>query len=160
MAARASPLAARGPLVLSVLLLTARGGVGLDTVVTSDDQINCGACKGLFDELDYRISKGAQPAAAPPRRSALTRAAAVPAYKKIDTGSQRMDSGAALRVRAAGRRLLISCSGPNGAAGHFVRRRGGGAGCAGGDWPRGRYARSETHLMEVCGAAAPPPAAR
>ena len=37
------------------LLTTAR-----ETAVTSDDQINCGACKGLFDEVDYLVSKGKQ----------------------------------------------------------------------------------------------------
>merc|ERR1712166_500567 len=41
-----------------------------ETAVTSDDQINCGACKGLFDEIDYLVSK-------------------VPDYASIDTGSQR-----------------------------------------------------------------------
>jgi hypothetical protein len=40
---------------------------------TSSPEINCGACKGLFDEIDYLISK-------------------TPKYAKIDTGSQRMDS--------------------------------------------------------------------
>mmetsp|Transcript_8684 Transcript_8684/g.22462 ORF Transcript_8684/g.22462 Transcript_8684/m.22462 type:complete len:264 (+) Transcript_8684:73-864(+) len=41
--------------------------------VTSDINVNCGACKGLFDELDYMISK-------------------VPNYAKIDLGNARMDS--------------------------------------------------------------------
>eukprot|EP00039_Didymoeca_costata_P013367 m.202545 g.202545 ORF g.202545 m.202545 type:complete len:256 (+) comp15751_c0_seq8:3744-4511(+) len=45
----------------------------LAQTVTSDPQINCGACKGLFDELDYLVSK-------------------VPSYAKIDTGSRRMDA--------------------------------------------------------------------
>jgi len=55
--------------VLLLGLAGAPGGLGLDVTVTSDEKINCGACKGLFDELDYHISK-------------------VPAYKVIELGDQ------------------------------------------------------------------------
>ena len=79
------------------LLTTAR-----ETAVTSDDQINCGACKGLFDEVDYLVSKGKQhhsstvffafifstsPLIIIPNDAGSF--AIVPDYASIDTGSQR-----------------------------------------------------------------------
>lgn len=44
-------------LVLTITLVTCSSDAR-ETAVTSDDQINCGACKGLFDEIDYLVSKG------------------------------------------------------------------------------------------------------
>ena len=99
---------------------SARALCALCVGVRARVRARAGACKGLFDELDYEISKGARRGAAQPRFLVAARSlcaplqstprafslflggffmppspvltlSAVPDYMKIDTGSQRMD---------------------------------------------------------------------